>query len=212
MSRNAKLIVAAVCLVSALGASSASAMRGVLGAGLGTVNGVGSPIGDRNTSSQLFTLNGFGLLGVNPWLGVMADISIGLPRSYNGAVSGGETQKVELKAFFFDALAGVYKTYSDGGFFYLGLGFTVATADREDTVADSGGVEIFKSDPGTSLGVVFGANIGLPIKDDIFGFLSLRQRFVTADVEKTGPNFRSTQDVSLGGLEVSAGVAFGIGL
>ena len=98
------------------------------------------------------------------------------------------------------------------GYFYLGAGFAIASADRKDTITDAGGTEVFDSDPGTSLGVAFGAGFGLPVSDNVFGYVSLRQRFVTAEVETTGPGLVTRQDVSLGGLDVAAGVAFGFGL
>ena len=212
MIRKISLIASVTCLLCLLVADGSRAeMRGLLGAGVGTVSGVGGPIGDGNTSAQLFTLHGFGLVGLNSWGGLIGDITFGLPRTYNGAIAGGESQKVEVSSFFFDALACVYKTYSAGGYTYLGAGFAVATGNREDTIADAGGTEVFDTDVGTSFGFSFGAGFGLPLGNDIFGFISLRQRFLTADVETTGPGFASRQDVSIGGTEVDIGVAFSIG-
>lgn len=212
MRRKVRLVASVTCLLCILVVDGSRAeMRGVLGAGVGTVSGVGGPIGDGNSSAQLFTLHGFGLVGLNSWGGLLGDFTFGLPRTYNGAIAGGESQKVELSSFFFDALACVYKTYSAGGYTYLGAGFVIATGNREDTISDGGGVEVFDADIGTSFGFSFGAGFGLPIREDVFGFISLRQRFLTADVQTTGPGFSSRQDVSIGGPEIDIGVAFGVG-
>ena len=213
MKRKLSLIVLVTCLLCVLiPEGSRAEKRGVLGAGIGVVDGVGGPVGDGNTSGQLFALHGFGLFGLNSWSAVIADITFGLPRTYNGVISGGESQKVELSAFFFDVMGGVYKTQSDGGYMYLAAGFSIATVNRDDTIADTGTVEVFKSDAGTSFGFSFGAGFGLPIREEVFGFVSLRHRFLTADVETTGPGFTSRGDVSIGGPEVTVGVAFGVGI
>ena len=167
MQRKVSLIVSVTCLLCLLAANGSRAeMRGVLGAGVGTVSGIGGPIGDGNTSAQLFTLHGFGLFGLNSWGAVIGDITFGLPRTYNGSVAGGESQKVELSSFYFDALAGVYQIYSEGGYMYLAAGFAIATANREDTIADPG-VEVFDSDAGATFGFSFGAGFGLPIRNSI---------------------------------------------
>ena len=212
MRRKVSLVVSVSCLLCLLAVDGSKAeMRGVLGAGFGTVSGIGGPVGDGNTSAQLFTLHAFGLFGLNSWGAIIGDITFGLPRTYNGSIAGGESQKVELSSFYFDALAGVYQTYSEGGYMYLGAGFAIATANREDTIADPG-IEVFDSDVGASFGFSFGAGFGLPIREEIFGFISVRQRFLTAEVETTGPGFSSMQDVSIGGPEIDVGIAFGIGI
>jgi len=186
--------------------------RGILGAGVGTVESVGGPIGDGNTGGQLFTLHGFGLFELNSWAAIVGDLTFGLPKTYNGTIAGSDTQKIEVNAFFIDVLGGVYQTFTEGGYLYGAAGIAIGWADRDDTIVTGTTTTVFASDAGTSFGFSFGAGFGLPIKDDIFGFISFRQRFMTAEVETTAPGFSQRADVTIGGPEVAVGVAFGVGL
>ncbi|MDH3216235.1 MAG: hypothetical protein OEN01_08080 [Candidatus Krumholzibacteria bacterium] len=213
MSRNVALALIVACLFASMVANPANAeTRGILGIGIGAVSAVGTPVGDENGPSQLFTFRGEALFGPSDWFLLAADVSIGLPHTYDGLVAGGGAQEVEVQMVFFDGLVGVYKVFSDGGFIYLGGGLTVASADVTDTRTDPGDIDIFETDFGASLGFVYGLGLGLPISEDIFGFVSARQRFVTGEGEIRGPGFRADQDVSLGGFDMAVGVGFGFGL
>jgi len=167
-----------------------------LGAGMATVNG--APM--MGLSWDVFTLHAAGMYFPAPWAALIADFSYGLPHDYK-RTDDIETDKITAEASYLDVMAGACKHFSDGGFFYASAGLAVGWADLEVSGSDSD-LEIE-----TSLGIVVGAGLQVPINNTFMGFASIRQRFISSDLTEED----WSMDMNTGGFEMTAGIAWTFG-
>jgi len=205
MKRILVVVLILCCTVSIQAADTAAAgIKGALQAGIGAANVAGGP--EFGLSYQVFTLQATGLYFPSKWATVIADFSYGLPSSYEYKHDG-DTDEVKAQSSYLDGMVGVYKTFSDGGFVYLGAGATVGFGVLEVTNSDGSSYEF---DLKTSVGLVYGAGLALPITDAFMGFVNVRQRFIKAELELE-PDGTRTYDMSNSGMEMVIGLGWTFG-
>lgn len=206
MKRTLVIALVLCCALSGIAADTAAeGTKGALQVGIGAANVTGGP--DLGLSYQVFTLQAAGLLFPSPWAAVIADFSYGLPHTYEYK-NNGDSAEIKVQASYLDGLLGVYKVFSDGGFVYLGAGITVGFGGFD--VKDNG-VSTNDFDIKTSIGFACGAGLALPITDRMSGYVNVRQRFITSELQISDEDDLRIYNLSTGGTEMTVGLSWTFG-
>ena len=195
----------AVCVLSFTAVDFASAATtGAFQLGLGAANITGSSY--IMTGAQVVTLQASGLIFPTERAMVLVGFSYGFQTEYEYK-SENESGEFGYCARYIDGMIGTYKSFQDGGFLYFGGGVTLGWGEYGMGLFGDSGNEF---DLKTTIGFVLGAGVSLPVTDTFMGFVNARQRFIKSEVD-LGEEFLSSLDASIGGLEMTLGLAWKFG-